>query len=150
MNYNNVYVDRGVDYDNTKTPNPYCHVAHHINGIIDWDFIEVEPGSNTYYISFYNEENQDYQGKRYLQMKQNGKNKTNRLEFPESGFVGNSNRFCQWKIITKKDLKDAFKDTYASGEAPADATFLLYDQNFERGNIYVGKWVSKRWTDLEV
>ena len=144
MNYNNVYVDRGVDYDNTQsgTPNPYCHVDHHINGIIDWDFIEVEPGSNTYYISFYNEENQDYQGKRYLQMKQNGKNKTNKLEFPKSENVGNSNRFCQWKIITKKDLKDAFKATYASDEAPADATFLVYDQNFERGNTSVERWVA--------
>lgn len=144
MNYNNVYVDRGVDYDNTQsgTPNPYCHVDHHINGIIDWDFIEVESGSNTYYISFYNEENQDYQGIRYLQMRQNGKNKTNKLEFPKSENVGNSNRFCQWKIITKKDLKDAFKATYASDEAPADATFLVYDQNFERGNTSVERWVA--------
>ena len=144
MNYNNVYVDRGVDYDNTQsgTPNPYCKVAHHINGIIDWDFIEVTPGSKTYYISFKNDEDQGYKGTRYLQMKENGKNKTNKLEFPESKYVGNSNRFCQWKIITKKDLKDAFKATYASDEAPADATFLVYDQNFERGNTSVGKWVA--------
>ena len=144
MNYNNVYVDRGVDYDNTQsgTPNPYCKVPHHINGIIDWDFIEVTPGSKTYYISFKNDEDQGYKGTRYLQMKENGKNKTNKLEFPESKYVGNSNRFCQWKIITKKDLKDAFKATYASDEAPADATFLVYDQNFERGNTSVEKWVA--------
>ena len=142
MNYNNVYVDRGVDYDNIKTPNPYCNVPHHINGIIDWDFIEVTPGSKTYYISFNNDEEGIYKGTRYLQMKENGKNKTNKLEFPESKYVGNSNRFCQWKIITKKDLKDAFKATYASDEAPADATFLVYDQNFERGNTSVEKWVA--------
>lgn len=144
MNYNNVYVDRGVDYDNTQsgTPNPYCHVDHHINGIIDWDFTEVTPGSNTYYISFDNDEDQGYKGKRCLQMRRNGKNKTNKLEFPESKYVGNSNLFSQWKIITKKDLKDAFKATYASDEAPADATFLVYDQNFERGNTSVGKWVA--------
>ena len=150
MNYNNVYVDRGVDYDNTQsgTPNPYCKVPHHINGIIDWDFIEVTPGSKTYYISFKNDEDQGYKGTRYLKMKENGKNKTNKLEFPESKYVGNSNRLCQWKIITKKDLKDAFKATYASDEAPADATFLLYDQNFERGNTSVGKWVAEgvTWT----
>ncbi|PIK16833.1 adhesin [Prevotella intermedia] len=142
MNYNNVYVDRGVDYDNTKTPNPYCNVDHHINGIINWDFTEVKAGSNTYYISFDNDEDQGYKGKRCLQMKSNGKNKTNKIEFPKSENVGNSNRFCQWKIITKKDLKDAFKATYASDEAPADATFLVYDQNFERGNTSVGKWVA--------
>lgn len=144
MNYNNVYVDRGVDYDNTKfgTPNPYCSVDHHINGIINWDFTEVTPGSNTYYISFDNDEDQGYKGKRCLQMRRNGKNKTNKLEFPESENVGNSNLFSQWKIITKKDLKDAFKATYASDEAPADATFLVYDQNFERGNTSVGKWVA--------
>lgn len=108
MNYNNVYVDRGVDYDNTKfgTPNPYCSVDHHINGIINWDFTEVTPGSNTYYISFDNDEDQGYKGKRCLQMRRNGKNKTNKLEFPESENVGNSNLFSQWKIITKKDLKD--------------------------------------------
>ena len=150
MNYNNVYVDRGVDYDNTQsgTPNPYCHVDHHINGIIDWDFTEVTPGSNTYYISFDNDEDQGYKGKRCLQMRRNGKNKTNKLEFPESKYVGNSNLFAQWKIITKKDLKDAFKATYASDEAPADATFLVYDQNFERGNTSVGKWVAEgvTWT----
>ena len=72
MNYNNVYVDRGVDYDNTQsgTPNPYCKVPHHINGIIDWDFIEVTPGSKTYYISFKNDEDQGYKGTRYLQMKE--------------------------------------------------------------------------------
>lgn len=144
MNYNNVYVDRGVDYDNTQsgTPNPYCHVDHHINGIIDWDFTEVTPGSNTYYISFDNDEDQGYKGKRCLQMRRNGKNKTNKLEFPESKYVGNSNLFSQWKIITKKDLKDAFKATYASDEAPADATFLVYDQNFERGNTSVEKWAA--------
>ena len=142
MNYNNVYVDRGVDYDNTKTPNPYCNVDHHINGIINWDFTEVKAGSNTYYISFDNDEDQGYKGERCLQMKSNGKNKTNKIEFPKSENVGNSNRFCQWKIITKKDLKDAFKATYASDEAPADATFLVYDQNFERGNTSVGKWVA--------
>lgn len=144
MNYNNVYVDRGVDYDNTQsgTPNPYCHVDHHINGIIDWDFTEVTPGSNTYYISFDNDEDQGYKGKRCLQMRRNGKNKTNKLEFPESKYVGNSNLFAQWKIITKKDLKDAFKATYASDEAPADATFLVYDQNFERGNTSVEKWAA--------
>ena len=144
MNYNNVYVDRGVDYDNTQsgTPNPYCHVDHHINGIIDWDFTEVTPGSNTYYISFDHDEDQGYKGKRCLQMRRNGKNKTNKLEFPESKYVGNSNLFAQWKIITKKDLKDAFKATYASDEAPADATFLVYDQNFERGNTSVEKWAA--------
>jgi len=148
MNYNHVYVDRGVDYDNTKTPNPYCDVAHHINGIINWDFKEVKRGSKTYYISFKNDEDQGYKGTRCLQMKSNGKNKTNKIEFPKSENVGNSNLFCQWKIITKKDLKDAFKATYASDEAPADATFLVYDQNFERGNTSVEKWVADgvTWT----
>ena len=38
FNYNNVYVDRGVDYDLSKTPNPHTQEPHHINGILDWEF----------------------------------------------------------------------------------------------------------------
>ena len=52
FNYNNVYVDRGVDYDLSKTPNPYTHEPHHINGILDWEFEETYSGSKTYKIRF--------------------------------------------------------------------------------------------------
>lgn len=35
---------------------------------------------------------------------------------------------------TKADLEAAFKEQYATDEAPANATFLIYDQNFIRGD----------------
>ncbi len=140
INYNRVYVDRGVDYDKTSTPNPYCSVDHHINGIVDWTFTEVSSGSKTYYISFDNDENQGFSGTRYLRMAENGTSKTNTIEFPNT--ADNSDKYSQWKIVTKEDLKNAFKGTFASDEAPADATFLIYDQNFERGNTLVEKWVA--------
>lgn len=75
INYNHVYVDRGIDFDNTKIQNPYCTENHHINGVIDWTFTETSYGSRTYNISFVNDEKrQGYPGKRYLQMERNKHN----------------------------------------------------------------------------
>ena len=137
INYNRVYVDRGTEFDHQVISNPYG-TGKHLNGIIDWTFTEVSSGSNTYNISFYNDENQGYPGTRYLQMQRNGHSKTNTIKFPDA--VDRHDKFSQWKIVTKKDLKEAFKEKYASGEAPSDATFLIYDQNFSRSSNYVNKW----------
>ena len=139
INYNHVYVDRGVDYDLSKTPNPYTTEAHHINGILDWEFVETHLGSKTYKIRFYNDEhNQGYGGTRYLQMKSVGHSNTSPLAYPAT--ASNSDKSCLWKIVTKADLKAAFKEQYATDEAPANATFLIYDQNFIRGDKDVEKW----------
>ncbi|WP_455063668.1 adhesin [Prevotella fusca] len=139
INYNRVYVDRGIEFDNTKIKNPYCKQTLHINGIIDWTFTETYSGSRTYNISFNNDENlQGYYGKHYLRLEKNGYSRTNILKFPES--VSSSDKNSQWRIVTKKDLKEAFKEKYASDEAPSDATFLIYDQNFSRSSNYVDKW----------
>ena len=141
INYNHVYVDRGIDFDNTKIQNPYCTENHHINGVIDWTFTETSYGSRTYNISFVNDEKrQGYPGKRYLQMERNKHSKTNTIKFPDA--VDRNDKFSQWKFVTKKDLKKAFKEKYASDEAPSDATFLVYDQNFSRSSNYVDKWVA--------
>ena len=139
FNYNNVYVDRGVDYDLSKTPNPYTQEPHHINGILDWEFEETSSGSKTYKIRFYNDElDQGFGGVRYLKMKNAGHNNTYPLDYPSS--VPNSDKSGLWKIVTKADLKAAFKEQYATDESPADATFLIYDQNFIRGDKDVEKW----------
>lgn len=138
INYNHVYVDRGVDYDISQTPNPYAKEAHHINGILDWEFVETQPGSKTYWIRFYNDEqSQGFGGTRYLKMVKERHSTPYVLEFPSA--VGN-NKSCLWKIVTKADLKSAFKDQYATDEEPANATFLVYDQNFIRGDKDVEKW----------
>ena len=139
FNYNNVYVDRGVDYDLSKTPNPYTQEPHHINGILDWEFEETSSGSKTYKIRFYNDElNQGFGGVRYLKMKNAGHNNTYPLDYPSSVVSGDKSGL--WKIVTKADLKAAFKEQYATDESPADATFLIYDQNFIRGDKDVEKW----------
>lgn len=147
INYNRVYVDRGIEFDNTKIKNPYCKQTLHINGIIDWTFTETYSGSRTYNISFNNDEkHQGYYGKHYLRLEKNGYSRTNILKFPES--VSPSDKNSQWRIVTKRDLKEAFKEKYASDEAPSDATFLVYDQNFSRSSNYVDKWIARgvKWT----
>lgn len=132
INYNRVYVDRGVDftdhYTNTK----------HKNGILNWKIEKTGDGSNTYYIHCTNDETRaDMGGEIYLSMAHTGTGKTYEVTYPRNTPDGN---YSKWKFVTKKDLKDDFKDTYASDEEPSDATFLIYDQNFERGNIYVEHW----------
>ena len=133
INFNRVYVDRGVDWKDQWTN------TTHKNGILDWKIEETSLGSKTYYIHCYNDEARaGMKGEIYLTMAEKGMGKTYNIKYPHTP----KGKYSQWKIITKKDLKEAFKDTYASDEAPADATFLVYDQQFERGNIYVGKWVA--------
>lgn len=46
----------------------------------------------------------------------------------------------QWIIVTLQDLLDAFEQTDASFAQPADATFLLDDQNFHRNNTDRDQW----------
>lgn len=133
INFNRVYVDRGVDWKDQWSN------TTHKNGILDWKIEETSSGSKTYYIHCYNDEARaGMKGEIYLTMAKKGTGKTYNIKYPHEP----SGAYSQWKIITKKDLKEAFKGTYASDEAPADATFLIYDQQFERGNIYVEKWVA--------
>ncbi len=49
---------------------------------------------------------------------------------------------ADWVIVTLADLKAEFKDKPASDAKPADATFLLKDQNFNRNNSAIGSWKS--------
>jgi hypothetical protein len=133
INYNRVYVDRGVSHTDEFT-----HTTHP-NGILDWKFTETSPGSKTYYIHCTNDETRaGMGGEIYLTMAATSAGKTYDIEYPHAA----NGVYSQWKIVTKADLKAAFKETYASNESPADATFLIYDQNFERGNTYVDKWVT--------
>ena len=132
INYNRVYVDRGVDWKN-----PYDGTTNK-NGILEWKIEKTGDGSNTYYIHCYNNETRaGMGGEIYLSMAHTGTGKTYEVTYPRNTPDGN---YSKWKFVTKKDLKNNFKDTYASDEEPSDATFLIYDQNFERGNIYVEHW----------
>ena len=132
INYNNVYVDRGTKDKKTGR----------INGIIDWIFTETSGGSKTYTIHCKNDEHlswpdKDKYGKIYLQLK---KSKTDRSEMNYPDDVKLWDRNAQWKIVTLRDLKNAFKEKFASDEKPADATFLIYDQNFSRSHTKIGEW----------
>lgn len=127
-NYNRAYVDRGVELNG------------HPNGILDWTFTETSSGSKTYTIHCFNDEQTaGMYGNRYLRLITDATATTLTMEYPNN--VQNNDLNSQWKIVTLADLKNAFNDAFASDESPADATFLIADQNFNRSNIYVKKWV---------
>lgn len=81
-------------------------------------------------------------GNRYLVVK-SGASNSNRVlyDYPtiDPSTVGNTNG--EWKLVTLKDLKEAFKGQFASAEAPADATFLMSDPDFVRSHSGIDKWV---------
>lgn len=77
-------------------------------------------------------------GKRYLVVK-SGASSSNRVLYDYPTSV--SNRNGEWKLVTLADLKLAFKDQFASAEAPADATFLMADPDFTRSHSGIDKWV---------
>lgn len=132
INYNRVYVDRGVDFKDSYTN------TNHKNGILKWKIEKTSDGGNTYYVHCTNDETRaGMGGEIYLSMAHTGTGKTYEVTYPRNSPDGD---YSKWKFVTKKDLKDDFKDMYASDEEPSDATFLIFDQNFERGNIYVEKW----------
>lgn len=81
-------------------------------------------------------------GNRYLVVK-SGVSNSNRIlyDYPtaDPSAVGNENG--EWKFVTLADLKLAFRDQFASAEAPADATFLMSDPDFVRSHSGIDKWV---------
>jgi len=81
-------------------------------------------------------------GNRYLVVK-SGASNSNRVlyDYPtiDPSTVGNTNG--EWKLVTLKDLKEAFRGQFASAEAPADATFLMSDPDFVRSHSGIDKWV---------
>lgn len=140
--YNNFYVDRlgvktsDIDYD----------------GLVKATLTQVGT-SNTYTISFY-----DY-GYNHVtedgadQKKPSGKasyTKDKTLYFAANattkGVEGKTEAptdgSADWVIVTLADLKDEFQDKPASDAKPADATFLLKDQNFNRNNSAISSWQS--------
>lgn len=128
INYNHVYVDRGKDGV--------------VNGVIDWCFARVPGKSKTYTIHCTNDEYlpgpEGMGGDIYLQLEGSA---ADRLEMKYPHIVSSSDRNAQWKIVTLRDLKNAFKVKFASDEKPADATFLIHDQNFSRSHKDINKWV---------
>lgn len=46
-----------------------------------------------------------------------------------------------WIVVTRKDLKEAFKKIPADYYHMADATFYIHDQNFARNNPHRNKWI---------
>ncbi len=131
FDWDRIYCDRGV-----KNTGDHCN----------WVIADVSTGGKTYYTLYV--DNGTYSdaatqaligGNRYLAVDVNKAKKRNDITYPAS--VGTSDEAALWQIVTLKDLKDAFKEQFASNEDPADATFLLADQNFDIGNADVEKWV---------
>ena len=132
ITYNRVYCDRNLPNNGNA------------NGIPYWKFTETYNGSRMYKIHCYNNEsNHGMPGEFYLKVLSETTN-SEYLDFNYSSdchAVNNDDYNGLWKIVTLKDLKKAFKEQYASDESPADATFLIADQNFSRSNTSVNKWV---------
>lgn len=76
-------------------------------------------------------------GKRYLVVK-SGASNSNRVLYDYPTSVSNTNG--EWKLVTLKDLKEAFRGQFASAEAPADATFLMSDPDFVRSHSGITNW----------
>ena len=112
------------------------------NANVNWTISETGSDSKTYTLYCYNGDGEAMGGNRYL-IVSNEQSGSNRLDlvYPTStsGYGANA----EWKFITLKDLKDAFKAQFASNESPADATFLVADQDMNRSNTQVGKWVAE-------
>ena len=124
FDWDRVYCDRGVK-------NPADHVS--------WIITETSNGSKTYTLYIDNGNTSPIiGGHRYINVQPSTSGR-NEIEYPTSV----SDEYGQWKFITLKDLKDAFNEQFASNEDPADATFLIADQNFERSNAYVERWVTE-------
>ena len=81
-------------------------------------------------------------GNRYLVVK-SGASNSNRIlyDYPTSNPSTGGNKNGEWKLVTLKDLKEAFRGQFASAEAPADATFLMSDPDFVRSHSGIDKWV---------
>lgn len=138
--FNNFYVDRlgvkttGIDYD----------------GLVKATFTAVD--EKTYTISFYdngyNHVTEDGADQKGSHVKPSSTTKGQTLYFaanattkgvdgkPEAPKDGSAD----WVIVTLADLKAEFKDKPASDAKPADATFLLQDQNFNRNNSAIESW----------
>lgn len=123
--WDRIYCDRGV----LNPTGDHC----------DWVITDVSSGGKTYYTLYIeNPPNQVIGGTRYLSVEPDASSYRNEIVYPTSVSTGDLNGM--WQLVTLKDLKDAFKDQFASNEAPADATFLIGDQNFDVSNGDVVKW----------
>lgn len=80
-------------------------------------------------------------GNRYLVVK-SGVSSSNRIlyDYPTTDPSTVGNRNGEWKLVTLKDLKEAFRGQFASAEAPADATFLMSDPDFVRSHSGITNW----------
>ena len=138
--FNNFYVDRlgvktkGIDYD----------------GLVKATFTLVDEKTNTYTISFYDNG--------YNHITENGADQTTGKSSSTKGktlyFAANAVKkvvegekkaptdgSADWVIVTLADLKAKFNETPASDAKPADATFLVDAQNFNRNNSRISaKW----------
>ncbi len=119
----------------------YCDRGVNTSDRINWVITETGSNSKTYTLYIDNGSNSVIGGHRYLNVVQNAMGR-NIIEYPTSVSTTNGH----WKLITLKDLKEAFKAQFASNEDPADASFLIADQNFERSNISVAKWTTTGFT----
>lgn len=110
------------------------------NANIAWTISETGSGSKTYTLYCYNGTGTAMGGNRYL-IVSNEASSSNRLNLVYPTAIGSYGKNAQWKFVTLRDMKNAFKAQFASDEAPADATFLIKDQDMSRSNKDVEKWV---------
>lgn len=115
------------------------------NANIKWTITETSSGSKTYTLYCYNGSGNAMEGNRYL-IVSNEAASSKRLDLVYPTSIDGYGDNAKWKFVTLKDLKDAFKAQFASNESPADATFLVADQDMNRSNTKVGEWKASGFT----
>lgn len=112
------------------------------NSNLNWTIHETGDGSKTYTLYCYNGSGAAMGGNRYMVVS-NEASSSNRLDLVYPTDISSYGQNAQWKFITLRDMKNAFKAQFASNEAPADATFLIKDQDMNRSNKDAGLWVAE-------
>ncbi len=76
----------------------------------------------------------------YYLVAQSGDNKVVLANEASTNGSEATDSLAQWKIVTRKALKADFDRTNTAGQTEeANATFMIYDQNFNRNNAHQGK-----------
>lgn len=132
--------EKQVDFDRVYCDRGLKSTGDHVN----WSMQEILSDGKVYYRPhIFNGNYTDpavqalLGGDRYMKVKVDENLERNEIEYPSTPSADQSDL---WQIITLKDLKDAFKDQFASNEDPADASFLISNQNFDISNAGEAKW----------
>ena len=127
-NYIGVYVQTDTNNDGI-----YWDRANDSNNSTLWQFETVDD------TTFYIKTSTGYYMKAHEAMKvdANNLNAVGYLTTTQFNALSAADKkYCEWRVVSKEDIEDDFKDTY-NKEHPANATYLIRAQNFNRQDQYI-------------